>query len=153
MVNIRPVRKDEVQKFQDLNDEIFIDNSKYDPDLKIDWAQSSFGRDYFTEALNNPESICFLAEENDNAIGYIFAAPKLNNSRLSKYIEIENMGVSPDYRSKGIGHQLIEKVLEDAKKKGFQRICVNSYSDNIKAIDFYEKNGFKKIDVSLERDI
>jgi hypothetical protein len=36
MINIRPTEKDEVQKLQDLNDEVFVDNYKYDSDLKID---------------------------------------------------------------------------------------------------------------------
>lgn len=153
MVNIRQAEKDEVQKLQDLNDEVFVDNHKYDPDLKMDWAQSLVGKNYFTELLNSPEAICLIAEENNTPVGYIAAAPKELSYRLSKYIEIENMGVSPSYRSKGIGSQLIEKVLELAKKKGFQKVYVNTYSDNIKAIDFYEKSGFNKTDVSLEKDI
>ena len=153
MINIRPAEKDEVQKLQNLNDEVFVDNHKYDPDLKMDWAQSSVGKNYFTDLLNNPEAICFIAEEGDIPVGYIAAAPKDIDYRLSKYIEIENMGVSPSHRSKGIGSMLIEKVLELAREKGFQKAYVNAYSDNIKAIDFYEKSGFKKIDVSLERGI
>lgn len=153
MVNIRLVQKDEAQKLQDLNDEVFVDNSKYDSDLKMDWAQSPAGKKYFTETLNNPEAICFLAEENGTPIGYIAAAPKEFGHRLSKYIEIENMGVSPDYRSKGIGSQLIEKVLEEARERGFKRAYVSSYSGNTKAVNFYEKKGFSQIDISLERDI
>jgi ribosomal protein S18 acetylase RimI-like enzyme len=151
VINIRLAEKDEAQKLQNLNDEVFIDNHKYDPDLKMDWAQSSMGRKYFTDVLNNPEAICLIAEENGNPIGYISATPKEINYRRSKYMEIDNMGVSPNYRSKGIGSQLIKKVLELAKEKGFQKAYVNAYSDNVKAIDFYEKSGFKKIDVSLER--
>ena len=147
------MRKDEVQKLQDLNDEVFVDNHKYDPDLKMDWAQSIAGKEYFTEALNNPNSICLIAEENGVPVGYIAAAPKEFGHRLSKYIEVENMGVSPNYRSKGIGSQLIEKVLEEAKKRGFQRAYVSSYSANLKAIKFYEEKGFSQIDVSLERDL
>jgi ribosomal protein S18 acetylase RimI-like enzyme len=147
------VKKDEVQKLQDLNDEVFTDNSKYDADLKIDWAQSETGKKYFTEVLEDIESICMLAEDEDKPVGYIVAVPKEFGYRLSKYIEIENMGVSPDYRSKGVGTQLIEKVLGLAKEKGFQKVYVSSYSDNVKAIDFYQRNGFTKIDVGFERKI
>jgi ribosomal protein S18 acetylase RimI-like enzyme len=103
--------------------------------------------------LNNPEAICLIAEEDGILAGYIAAGSKDFDYRHSKCIEIENMGVSPSYRSKGIGSQLIEKVVEMAKKRGFQKVYVNTYSDNIKAIDFYEKSGFKKIDISLERNI
>ena len=153
MINIRLAKKDEVQKLQDLNDEVFVDNYKYDSDLKIDWAQSTVGKDYFTGLLNNPESICLIAEEDNTPVGYIAAGPKDFDYRLSKCIEIENMGIVPNYRLKGISSRLIEKVLELAKGRGFQKVYVNTYIENERAINFYEKSGFKKIDVSLERNI
>lgn len=150
---IRPANKDEVKVLQDLNDEVFVDNSKYDSDLKMDWAQSETGKKYFTEVLNNTESICLIAEENNKPVGYIAASPRNWGHRLSKYIEIENMGVSPSFRSKGIGSKLIDECMKIAKKRGFQRVYVNAYFDNTKAIDFYERCGFKKIDISLEKNI
>lgn len=138
---------------QNLNDEVFVDNRKYDSDLKMDWAQSETGRKYFTEVLNNPEAICLLAEEENKPVGYLIAIPKDISYRLSKYIEIENMGVSPNFRSKGIGIQLINKCIELAKEYGYQKVYVNTYFENTKAIVFYERCGLKKIDVSLEKDI
>ena len=103
--------------------------------------------------LNNPEAICLIAEENSEPIGYLVASPKEFGYRLSKYIEIENMGVSPNFRSKGIGTQLINKCLEIAKGKGYQKVYVNAYYENTKSIAFYEKCGLKKIDIALEKDI
>jgi ribosomal protein S18 acetylase RimI-like enzyme len=119
----------------------------------MDWAQSLVGKKYFTDVVNNQDMICLIAEDDNTPVGYVAAKPKEFSYRLSKYLEIENMGVSPNYRSKGIGSRLIKKVLELAKKKGFQKIYVSAYSNNVKAIDFYEKNGFKKIDAGLERSI
>jgi ribosomal protein S18 acetylase RimI-like enzyme len=150
---IRIAEKDEVKILQNLNDEVFVDNHKYDLDLKIDWAQSEIGEKYFKDALNNPNAICLIAEEDNKPIGYLVAAPKDFGYRLSKYLEIENMGVSPNFRSKGIGFQLVDKCLEIAKDKGFQKVYVNAYFENTKAIAFYEKCGLKKIDISLEKDI
>jgi len=150
---IRPVRKGETKTLQDLNDEVFADNSKYDSDLKKDWAQSKAGKKYFTEVINNPEAICLIAKDKNKPIGYIAAAPKEFDWRLCKYLEIENMGVSPSYRSKGIGSKLIKECLKIAKKRGFQRVFLTSYYENSQAVAFYETSGFKKIDVSLERDI
>src|SRR3989304_6432613 len=150
---IRLAREDEVKVLQNLNDEVFVDNHKYDPDLKTDWAQSETGRKYFTEALNNPEAICLIVEEDNKPIGYLVAAPKDFGYRLSKYIEIENMGVSPNFRSKGVGIQLVNKCLEIAKERDYQKVYVNAYFENTRAIAFYEKIGLKKIDISLEKDI
>jgi ribosomal protein S18 acetylase RimI-like enzyme len=152
-MNIRSAHKDEVKVLQDLNDLVFKDNSKYDPDLKLDWAQSPIGKEYFESVLNNADAICLIAEENSKPIGYIAAVPRDFGYRLSKYIEIENMGVSSEFQSEGIGSQLVDKCLDIARKNGFQKVYVNSYSDNIKAVSFYEKCGLKKIDVSLEKNL
>lgn len=153
MITIEIAGKDDVEILQDLNDEVFVDNHKYDLDLKTDWAQSETGKKYFTRILNNTESICLVAKYKDRPVGYLVAGPKDFGYRLSKYLEIENMGVSPDYRSKGVGSMLMKKLFELAKTKGFQKAYVNTYSDNDIALAFYEKNGFKKIDISLERKI
>ncbi len=153
MVDIRSATKNEVKDLQDLNDEVFIDNQKYDDDLDMNWAKSDKGKEYFTEVLNNPESICLIAEEGSRKVGYIAAGKKEISYRKSKYIEIENMGVIPDFRSKGVGTLLIQESLKWAKSKGFQKAYVNSYFNNTAAIDFYKKNGFLETDLSLERII
>jgi ribosomal protein S18 acetylase RimI-like enzyme len=46
-----------------------------------------------------------------------------------------------------------QKVLELAKERDYKKVYVSSYFENMGAIDFYEKNGFSKIDISLERNI
>lgn len=139
-MNIRLARKDEVKLLQNLNDLVFTDNSKYDSDLKMDWAQSDTDKEYFDSVLKNPDAICLIAEVKSKPIGYITAVPREFSYRLSKYIEIDNMGVSPEFRSKGIGSQLVDRCLNMAKEKGYQKVYVNSYSSNSNAILFLLKN-------------
>ena len=153
MFTYTPADINDVQSLQDLNDEVFVDNSKYDSDLKLDWAQSEVGKKYFTGVVENPENICLIARDDEKPVGYIAAEPKDFDYRLSKCIEINNMGVSPKYRSKGVGSELIRRVVEKAKERGYKRIYVTSYWKNDGAVSFYEKNGFEKIDVSLEKVI
>lgn len=150
---IRQANKDEVEILQILNNEVFIDNQKYDSDLDMNWARSEKGKKYFSKLLNDSNAFCLIAEDNKKLIGYIAARKKDISYRKSKYIEIENMGVIPEYRSKGIGSSLIKKCLTWAKEKGFQKIYVNSYFQNNKGIVFYKRNGFTEIDLSLEKTI
>ena len=153
MITLREAQEDDLQKLQYLDDEVFIDNQKYDNDLDMDWAKSVKGERYFSELLKDSNSYCLIAEDNGKAIGYLVCLPKDFGYRNSKCIEIGNMGVSPKYRSKGIGSMLIKKCLRWTKTKGYQKVYVSSYFGNQKAILFYKKNGFSEIDLGLEQDL
>lgn len=44
---IRKVKNTEWFQLQILNNEVFVDNYKYDPDLILDWALSKQGKNIF----------------------------------------------------------------------------------------------------------
>jgi diamine N-acetyltransferase len=153
-MKIRQAKTSEWSILQKLNDEVFVDNASYDSDLIINWAVSNAGKKYFQKLVNDPNSICLVAEnQKGNLVGYIAGSLKLVDYRKSKYFEIENMGVSPQHRSQGVGTGLMEQCLSQAKQRGYTKAYVNSYFDNRKAISFYKKNGFNEIDVSLEKTL
>lgn len=153
-MKIRKAKKDEWSKLQDLNNEVFIDNAKYDPDLVKDWAYSEQGEEYFKDLVNDPKGLCLVAEnDSGQLVGYLAASPKPIEYRKSKYFEVDNMGVIPEYRSQGVGKKLMDKSMEWGKENGFQKVYVCSYSGNVGAIKFYENCGCNKIDVSLEKEI
>ena len=59
---------------------------------------------------------------------------------LDGVAKIERMAVRKDYRGKGVGDALLEKVMEVARAKGFQKALISAQSY---AVPFYEKLGFK----------
>jgi ribosomal protein S18 acetylase RimI-like enzyme len=152
-MNIKFATVADIKLLQSLNNEVFMDNSKYDSDLKTDWAQSSAGYEYFNTLVTDKDSICLIATHQEQGIGYLVASAKPIPYRLSKYLEIENMGVVPEYRSQGIGKKLINQCLNIAKSRGYQKVYVNAYFQNKGAISFYKNNGFAEIDLSLEKTL
>lgn len=153
-MHIRKVRSDEWAALQFLNNEVFIDNAKYDPDIIENWAFSDAGKKYFQELVNDEASVCLVAEnEAGKLVGYIAASPKPFSYRKSKYLEVDNMGVVPEYRSQGVGAKLMDACKSWAKDHGYQRLFVVSYFKNSKAVAFYKKCGFGEIDTSLEMTI
>jgi ribosomal protein S18 acetylase RimI-like enzyme len=52
------------------------------------------------------------------------------------------IGVSAEYRGRGIGKALLKAVLESAKAAGLTRIELSVREDNARAIALYEKLGF-----------
>lgn len=153
-MTIRKAKQEEWSSVQLLNNEVMINNAEYDPDIIKDWAYSDEGTKYFKEVVTDTSSVC-LVMENDagTLVGYIIAVPKPITYRKSRYLEIDNMGVLPEYRSKGIGYQLIEACKKWAEENKYQKLFVNSYSKNEKAIRFYKSCGFEMIDVSLEAEL
>lgn len=149
-MKIRLVKKDEWQALQKLNNEVFVDNAQYDPDIIPDWAYSPAGEAYYKELAASDKSVCYVVEENEVLVGYIAASPKEFDYRKSTYLEIDNMGVLPSHRSQGIGAALINQIKAWAQENGFQKLFVVSYAANNHAIRFYKRAGFSEIDLSLE---
>jgi ribosomal protein S18 acetylase RimI-like enzyme len=153
MITIRTASISDLSTIQKLSFELFRDNAQYDHDLIVDWPFLEAGEKYFKDNLENPQAICLISEEDSNPVGYIVSSPKELSYRKSKYFEINDMCVLPEYRSQGIGSQLIKRVEQLAKEQGYQRFFVGSYAQNSKAIAFYQKNGFEVVDVGLEKSI
>lgn len=80
------------------------------------------------------DAITFIAQNNESFVGYLFA--RLIDSEL----EIQDIGVSPEFRRNGIAKGLIKELLS-------QFVDANCYlevrSKNISAIKLYESFGFK----------
>ncbi|MCL4375123.1 GNAT family N-acetyltransferase [Patescibacteria group bacterium] len=153
MILISQPSPEDVHILQHLNHEVFLDNQKYDDDLVMGWALSKAGERYFSRLLSGKGNVCFIAYDGQIPVGYIACSPKKVSYRKSRYLEIDNMGVVPAYRSKGIGTKLVSRVKQWAKQHHYQKLFVNSYFHNSKAIAFYRRNGFAEIDLGLEMGV
>lgn len=52
----------------------------------------------------------------------------------------------PEVQKKGIGQSLLNRVIEFSKRNGGIAVYLTVNKDNAKAISFYQRNGFKKMD-------
>jgi len=60
MTSIRQARVDDVETLQNLNNEVFLDNKKYDDDIIEDWAkQQGYKRMYVNSYFKNVRAIKF----------------------------------------------------------------------------------------------
>jgi ribosomal protein S18 acetylase RimI-like enzyme len=84
----------------------------------------------------NPSSQIWVAETENNIIGFAAAIKEKTNNRIGAVY------VLPQFQHQGIGHQLITKALAWLGKA--KPIYVNSASYNQKALNFYRKYGFRK---------
>lgn len=83
----------------------------------------------------------FIANVNGKPAGYISI---VNCNYLgNECCRLHFLAVLAEYQSKGVGTKLIEHFENQAKNRGYDRIIVNVYGDNQRAIKFYEKQGYK----------
>lgn len=63
--------------------------------------------------------------------------------RKEEYVELSSIGVDPDFKSKGVGTQLIDKLKEIVDFSRYKYITLETDAvDNEVAIKFYKKNNF-----------
>ena len=151
MITIRQATIEDWGKLRELNQKIFVNNPSFDKDLIVDFALTPQGENFFKEGITRQDGCCLIAEENDHMIGYTNGGAKEIPYRKSKYFEIDNLGIIPELKGKGLGKQLLEAITSWAKDHDYQKIYVNCYAMNKEAIDFYRKNGYENIDICLEK--
>ena len=100
------------------------------------------------EEVNENNGKCFLAIEDDKAVGLIMGTiPGYDefdylDYKCPKRGEITELVVSSKVRSKGIGNLLMEKMENYFKENGCEYVLVDVFAYNENAIKFYDKHGY-----------
>ncbi|HAW44977.1 MAG TPA: GNAT family N-acetyltransferase [Sutterella sp.] len=84
-----------------------------------------------------PEGDLLLAKIDGVAVGCV-AMKRMNASD----VEMKRLYVEPAYRRLGIGRQLVEAIIESAKRAGYRRMFLDTQPVLKAAVALYEKSGF-----------
>ena len=60
--------------------------------------------------------------------------------------EVSAIYLHHNYIGKGYGHELFIKIEESLAEKGYINFVLDVLTDNICAVKFYQKHGYKKVD-------
>jgi ribosomal protein S18 acetylase RimI-like enzyme len=96
------------------------------------------------EQLNKPiqEEKGFVVLDNGEIIGYGFLR-YFPDKKQKRYTVSLGIVVSDKSQGKGIGKNLMDYMIEQAKKDSIKKIWLGVYSDNERAVKFYQKLGFE----------
>jgi ribosomal protein S18 acetylase RimI-like enzyme len=95
---------------------------------------------YVFEGIKKGEYEGFSAYVENKLIGFIFFS---KNSLGKDVYELLWIVVDPDYQRFGVGSLLMEKFLEEMKKRGARLIILHTSEHYLKAKKLYEKYNFK----------
>lgn len=153
-VLIRKASAKDLGEIQKLGTELIISERQFDPSYKERWYFSEEGTKYLLKEIRGRHHICFVAESGNQLVGY--AACRVitdDTARTVKRAELDNLVVSEQYRSHGVGHKLADAFKQWAKTKEATKLKVNVNAHNTGAIDFYKDIGFSDHQLIMEADI
>lgn len=98
----------------------------------IPWSRAAVEKE-----LSNNLAIYAVVKENDKVVGYGGMWHVVNEGHIT------NIAVHKDYRHKGIGNIIVNKLIEIAEEKEMIGLTLEVRKSNLPALELYRKNGFK----------
>lgn len=98
------------------------------------WSVQSIGSE-----LKNPLSLWLVAMDGNRVAGYVGSQTVLGEA------DMMNLAVHPDYRRRGIGEELVIRLVEQLRLQGSHILMLEVRASNAPAIALYDKLGFFQV--------
>jgi ribosomal protein S18 acetylase RimI-like enzyme len=149
-IHLKQIFLSQLPELQKLGRQTFAEtfgekNSKEDLDA---YLEESFNTAQLHKELSDPDSQFFIAYDHEQAIGYlkINTGAAQTEQKLDNALEIQRIYVRKKYFGKAVGQLLFNKAVQVAKEKKVDTIWLGVWEKNVRAIQFYKKNGFVEFD-------
>ena len=97
----------------------------------------------FAIFMEEPQATGFELDELDkdcvHALAYDDAGKAIGTARMQPDGQIGRMAVVKDWRRRGVGAELLEALLVEAKKRGLAEVRLSA---PVQALEFYQSQGF-----------
>jgi ribosomal protein S18 acetylase RimI-like enzyme len=91
---------------------------------------------------NHPSKLIFLARVADHFVGLTNCFVNFATFTVMPFINIHDVIVTRDWRNKGLGRKMIEKVIEKGTELGCSKVTLEVREDNYNAKYLYDSLGF-----------
>lgn len=109
-----------------------------------DFIETNFSPFKINQSIENPNFDLWIANFKNNPVGVLKVDYKKScpiNGEI--YPEINKLYILRHFFGKGIGQELMRMAECEISKKGFNRIWLWLLESNLRAEDFYTKQGYK----------
>ena len=103
--------------------------------------------DAMFEAYQNPHSVYYVIEHNEQLLGGAGISPLREGA--DNVCELQKMYFLPEARGKGMGKKMISLCLDFAQAEGFEKCYIETMPNMEVALQLYLKSGFTYIDTPL----
>lgn len=141
---IRKIKEEEYPILSDfLYEAIFIPKGATPPDRSIIGLPEL--QIYVKEFGKKQGDAALVAEVENRIVGAIWARIMKDYGHVDDETPSLAISLYKEYRGQGIGTQLLEKMLQLLKKRGYEKISLSVQKENY-AVKLYEKMGFIAVD-------
>ncbi len=111
---------------------------------RADDAGTKFG-DYLKGLIESNDAQVLVALDRGETVAYSIAqiSKRPPVFREAEFGFISDLGVRSDYRRRGVGGQMLKKILEWFKSRNMDRIELQVLPDNKAGVSFRRKHGFE----------
>ncbi len=96
-------------------------------------------KENFREEVEHRFTIPLVTKIDNKIVGYICLW------NVDFQLEIANIAVAPEFRRRGIGKIMMERVISEAKEKGCESVILSVRESNLPALKLYGEFGFIEI--------
>lgn len=91
----------------------------------------------------NPSAFVIFILSNNKYVGLATCFVNFSTFKARPYINIHDVVILKEYRGKGLGKKLLERIIEIAEERNYCKITLEVREDNENAKKLYNKLGFK----------
>ena len=115
--------------------------------INLDWGNPAKHRRRF-EKQQRDEAVYLVAWHGDLPVGHGLvkwggSTDDDVRSQIDGCPDVEDLFVHPDYRSKGVGRQILSRAEQLAEERGYSRLGLGVSVDNPRARSLYQRCGYE----------
>ncbi len=142
--NIRIAESDDLSTLRDLGISSFTSAyARFNTTENMHaYLSENFSEEKLLSEINAGEILVGL--QNETIVAYTkLVIPDPSKIPGSNPLEIARLYIDTQLIGKGIGVNMIAAIAEEARKRGCDSICLDVWQKNYRAINFYQREGFR----------
>ena len=136
MAKIRHALPGEVERVLGMYEWLFAPPGSVPAHWNPDHARSAIA-----DAISEQSAAILVAEHRGELLGFCTAYLDLNSVRFGPRCWVEDLAVSPEHRSEGLGKALLGRAKDWARERGATHLELDSAETRKEAHRFYEREG------------
>jgi GNAT superfamily N-acetyltransferase len=136
MAKVREAVPDEVERVLGMYEWLFAPPGSVPPRWDPERARAAIA-----DAIADQETAVLVAEHRGELLGLCTAYLDMNSVRFGPRCWVEDLAVSPQHRSRGVGKELLDAAKDWARQRGASHLELDSADVREDAHRFYEREG------------